>query len=330
LWGEFVQRTLTPFGNNMPYEFILNWGFVSSLLAFSGWRRGRKGVKRGWVLWIGVSTILSLGPVLKLFGVVVTLPLPEVMGGRLQSVFDWIGLQSFAREFFPYQSATRGAIPLPALFLRWFFPGMDGLRSWGRFALFGAFGVAVLAGEGLIAGIDRATQKNRNQKDTPEGTIFGPNLIAAIWLLLFGGLTLFEFYTGPQPLITPGPRSVDQWLAGLDERSTIIQLPVSVALSGPQMYYSMFNNQRLASGYGTYFPIIFEERYPALADFPSDEAIDLLEAWGEGSGKQGGIDYILIDELDVLAGDPLWRLIEGQPRLRHVVTADSVRVYTVP
>ncbi len=119
---------------------------------------GATEVKKGWIWWSGIAAVLSLGPVLKLFGVVITVPLPELLVERVQAVLDWLGTHSFAQESFPYNTAIRGAIPLPALFLRWFIPGLAGMRSWGRFALFAGFGVAVLAGEGLIAGIDKARE----------------------------------------------------------------------------------------------------------------------------------------------------------------------------
>jgi hypothetical protein len=200
------------------------------------------------------------------------------------------------------------------------------MRSWGRFALFAAFGVSVLAGEGLIVGIDKAREDFTRKPDA--ASLYG-RLLPLIWLLLFGGLALTEFYTGPQALINTGPRGVDRWLAAQEERGTLIQMPLAAALSGPQMYYSMFNGQRMAGGYGTYFPIIFEARYPELQEFPADSALDLLEKWGEGSGGEVGIDYILIDEADIPLDDPLWQQIAGQDRLHHLVTIDGVSVYTV-
>ncbi len=140
---------------------------------------------------------------------------------------------------------------------------------------------------------------------------------------------MLEFYTGPQDLIATGPRGVDRWLAAQEGRGTLIQMPLAAALSGPQMYYSMFNGQRMAGGYGTYFPILFEARYPELQKFPADSAINLLETWGEGSGGEVGIDYILIDEADIPLGDPLWQQIASQDRLYPLVTIDGVHVYSI-
>jgi hypothetical protein len=141
---------------------------------------------------------------------------------------------------------------------------------------------------------------------------------------LLSVIVLFEFYTGPQQLISPAPRAVDRWLADRDERVTIIQMPLAVALSGPQMYYTMHHGQRLASGYGTYLPVLIEREYPDLGSFPSDRSLDLLARWGDQ-----GVTYILVDEAGVPADDPLWPALDGQDRLDQEVVLDGVRVYAL-
>jgi hypothetical protein len=101
-------------------------------------------------------------------------------------------------------------------------------------------------------------------------------------------------------------------------------MPLAVALSGPQMYYTMHHGQRIASGYGTYLPILFEESYPELLDFPSDEAVDTLASWGEE-----GVRFILIDNTDVPPDDPMWAALARQDRLKLDVVAGSVWVFRV-
>jgi hypothetical protein len=140
--------------------------------------------------------------------------------------------------------------------------------------------------------------------------------------VLLAGLIFFEFYTGPQALITPGPRPVDLWLASQPRRTTLVQMPLVSALSGPQMYYTMHHGQRIISGYGTYLPILFEANYPELLDFPSDESIDVLASW-----PGGGVETILIDESDVPAGDSLWQAVAVQSRLQLEAIVGSVAVY---
>ncbi len=308
LWGDWVIEQLTFYPGELPYEFLLGWGLVASLLAIYGWRRGRELAGQGWGWWILVALVLSLGPVFTLFGRVITLPAPAGVAQSVNGALDWLGRHSLVGEGFTLAGDGRVALPLPALLLRWFLPGLAGMRSWGRFAIFATFGVAVLAGAGTVAFLQGEVQQNRR------------------WLAagLLAGLVFFEFYTGPQELIRPGPRPVDEWLAARPEQATILQLPLAVALSGPQMYYTIHHHQRIASGYGTYLPILFEERYPQLAAFPSDDSVDLLAGWGDE-----GVQYVLIDERDVPADDVLWLAIAAQERLKLATVAAGVHVYEV-
>jgi hypothetical protein len=315
LWGDWVQRHLTPFPEGVPYEFLLGWGWCSTLLAVYGWRKRRTLVGQGWGRWIGLALLFSLGPVFKLFGTVITLPAPASVAHRIHRVLDALGRHSLAGEPYTLVAPDRLAIPLPALLLRWFVPGLAGMRSWGRFSILAVFGIAVLAGAGTAVFI-------RGEVD--RWLIQPRPLRRWIAALLLVGIVAFESYTGPQALIAPGPRPIDEWLAEQSGEVTVLQLPLDVALSGPQMYYTMHHGQRIASGYGTYLPILFESRYPELRSFPSDSALDLLVDWGGV-----GIDWVLIDEADVPPGDPLWEAIDRQERLHLAVRAGSVRGYAV-
>jgi hypothetical protein len=193
------------------------------------------------------------------------------------------------------------------------------MRSWARFSIFAVFGVAVFAGTDLEYLVQDFGQRFEN-------TVVSSRILS--WVMV--GLAIFEFYNGPQKLIVPGPRPVDQWLASFQAKKTIIQMPLSSALSGQQMYYSMFHNQRVASAYGTYFPILFEEWYPELNDFPSDQSIELLSNWGQSvSPESVGIDYVLIDEADVPLDDPLWEEVREQRRLIYVTKQGNVWVYRI-
>jgi hypothetical protein len=312
LWGGWVQEHLTFFLGGLPYEFLLGWGLVSTILAVYGWRRGGT---RAWGWWILAALVLSLGPVLTLFARTITFPAPARFARLINDALDWLGRHSPIHEPYTLTSLERVAIPLPALLLRWFVPGLAGMRSWGRFAIFATFGVAVLGG----IGVSSFLQEEMEARATRQGV---PRRWAVTGLL--AGLVFFEFYTGPQQLIRPGPRPVDEWLAAQPGRTTIIQMPLAVALSGPQMYYTMHHGQRIASGYGTYLPILFEESYPELLNFPSDEAVDTLASWGEE-----GVRFILIDNTDVPPDDPMWAALARQDRLKLDVVAGSVWVFRV-
>lgn len=321
LWGNWVQHNLTPFRGEMPYEFILGWGLTSSILAIYGWKRSEGSLRRGWLMWVLAAIVLSLGPVIKIFGLVVSTPLPLDLVGRFNSIMGWVAENSLLRDGFSIAQVDRVTLPLPALFLRWFLPGIAGLRSWGRFSIFATFGIAVLAGLGFQIFLREIAQYNQPKK---------LDRLKTVSLIIVLALIFFEFYTGPRPLITPGPREVDKWLASLPEKHTIIQLPMAEALSGPQMYYTMHHGQRMASGYGTYLPYIFRSRYGVLNEFPSDDSIELLKNWGvDVSPDSYGVDFVLIDERSVQDGDPFWKEIDNQDSLYLITTEDNIRVYGI-
>ena len=313
-WGEWVQNQLTPFSDGLPYEFLLGWGLFPTILALYGWRRGDSAARRGWGWWIGIALLLSLGPVVMVFRQVVALPATAGLATAVNNGLDWLGTHSLAGEPFSLAAAGHIAIPLPALLLRWFVPGLAGIRSWGRFAIFATFGIATLGGIGTATFLRERESKSPGR---PTWQQWGVTCVLA-------GLVVFEFFTGRQSLISPGPRPVDEWLANQPDQVTLIQMPLVVALSGPQMYYTMHHGQRVAGGYGTYLPILFETWYPELKEFPSDEAIELLAGW-----DGGGVDLVLIDEADVPAGDPIWEAVAGQSRLQLETTVNRVRVYRI-
>lgn len=310
LWGDWVQRHLVFLPYELPWEFIVGWGIIPTILAVWGWCRGRGSVGRGWGWWIVVAWVLSLGPVVKLFGFAVHLPSQGSSLRAVSGVLNWLGRHSLTHETYLLSDAKRLALPLPALFVRWYVPGMAGMRAWGRFAVLATFGIAVIAGAGMNELLsERKTQGSRS----------------ALWYTAsVAALVLFAFFTGPQQLVAVESRPVDEWLAARAERVNIIQMPLQVALSGPQMLYTMYHGQRIASGYGTYLPILFEERHPQLRTFPSDEALDALRDWG---GE--GVSLVLIDERDVPVGDPLWEAVASQERLQEVAIVDTVWVFEV-
>jgi hypothetical protein len=311
LWGGWVRDNLMPFPDELPYEFLVGWGLAPTILALYGWRKSPARARAGWGWWIATALVLSLGPVFKLFGAAVGLPLPARWAETAQGILDALGWHGLAGETFLPASPGRLLVPLPALLLRWIVPGLAGMRAWGRFSILATFGVAVWAGIGTAV-----FTRDELASRAPRWRWVAPALLLAT--------VAFEFYTGPQALIDTGPRAVDKWLAAQPTRSTIVQMPLAVALSGPQMYYSRYHNQRVASGYGTYLPILFEERFPALKGFPSPESLETLAAW-EG----GGVRYVLVDEADVPPVDPLWAAISAQERLAPAVILDGVHVYEV-
>jgi hypothetical protein len=314
LWGDWVQANLTPFPEGLPYEYILGFGYIPLILALYGWRHASKDLKTGWRWWFWAALLLSLGPVLKVLNHVVAIPLPHDLVAGYNNLLNWIGLHSVVGETFSLADPDKLVITGPALYARWLIPGLGDLRSWGRFAFLAAMTVAVFAGFGFDRFLRHEIKSGR----------YGVRWAIVIVVIL----VLFEFYPGPAQLIKPGPRDVDRWLANQPIEGTIIQMPLSSALSGPQHYYSIHHGQSVASGYGTYLPILFENKYPQLQDFPSPESLDVLRNWGSDvPGARTGISWILIDEKEVAANDPLWTQLINQNTLELVTIQDGVRVY---
>jgi hypothetical protein len=308
LWGAAVRRILLGREALPPYEFLLGFGYSGGILALLGWRAVRRPARGAIAAWTVVALVLSLGPSFHLLpGWSLRLPLPPGWAERLTAALTWLGEHSLAREPFTLNATGAAVIPLPALLVRWFVPAGVGVRSWGRFALFAVLGVAALAALGLSAAEERQVAPSAWRRR----------------LLTFaaGFLVMFEFYTGPQSLIRVQPRPVDEWLAQQPGEFAIVQMPLEAALSGPQMFYSRYHGKNVIAGYGTYFPILFEQRYPELAAFPSDASVERLVNWP--------VRYVLVDQADLPNYPGLAEAIARQPRLRHVVTLGGVDVYAL-
>ena len=322
LWKDWISEYLAPVktGSGVHNEFVNSLGYIGILFAIYGFSKASKNVRAGWGWWINAAFILSLGPELKFLNTIVGFPVSENIYSVFIHLMNWIGSHSIARELFNIEQINHLVIPLPALFVRWFIPGYLSMRAWGRFSLFVMLGVAVWAGYGA---------KSFIQEEKKDFLIPLPRK-SIVLLCIFFFLSFFESYNGPQNLYTPKARSVDIWLANHDQQATIIQMPMLSALSGTQMFYSQYNQHPVASGYGTFFPIIFSKKYPTLEEFPSDLSLDVLLNWGKDIKPESkGVEYILVDEAEVMNEDPLWNAIRAQKLLVEVTIQDGVHVYKI-
>jgi hypothetical protein len=67
-----------------------------------------------------------------------------------------------------------------------------------------------------------------------------------------------------------------------------------------------------------------------LANFPSNESLDVLSDWEKDVNPlTAGIQFVLVDEQEVSALDPLWQKIAVQPRLNLVAVQDTVHVFEI-
>ncbi len=270
LWGEAVQAIMWPVpGHEMPAEFVNSLGWITLVFGLWSWRQVHGPRWRG-LKWIVIAAfILSLGPHLHL--------------GRVSL-----------------------GIPLPALALRDLLPAADGVRSWGRFAVFVMLGFSVLAGAGLLLWLRDKPSRDRR--------VWGAAALIA---------ALAAAWIGPARLVRVEPRPVDRWLAAQPDGAAIMQYPLDEALSGPAMLYTRYHGKPVVFGYGTYLPLLFRERHPELAEFPMNTALDRLAEWG--------VRYILITvpALERAPDGERFTLadVEAQPRLRYITTLGNEAVY---
>lgn len=270
LWGDFIQGIMWPLpGQEMPAEFVVSIGWITLILGLWSWRQVHGPQWRGLKWIIGAALVLSLGPYLKL--------------GRISL-----------------------GIPLPVLFLRDLLPGLDSVRSWGRFSVFVMLGMSVLASSALLLSL-----RKRSWRDQRLG----------IALILIAALS--TSWIGPASLVRVEGRAVDSWLAEQPGEFAIMQYPLDVAMSGPSMLYTRYHTKRTVFAYGTYLPLIFRSRHPELTEFPMNSALDQLAAWE--------VRYILINvpALDRMPDDESFTLadVHAQSRLRYITMLGDEAVY---
>ena len=217
----------------------------------------------------------------------------------------WMMIAAFVLSLGPYLTISRLPldIPLPDLLLREIVPFADSVRSWGRFSVLVQLGACVLTAAGLASLL--RTQSARRQ--------VGYGVLAL-------GLILFGAWQGPQPLSEMRPRPVDTWLAAQPDRDPIMEFPLAEALSGPAMWYTTVHGHPVTFGYGTYLPLLYRQRHPALTTFPGDGALDQLAAWG--------VRYVLVSQW-ALSYDYSFTMaqVDAQLRLRRLISRDGVVVY---
>jgi hypothetical protein len=216
------------------------------------------------------------------------------VGGPRWRALRWLAGVALVVSFGPELHLGRLplGLPLPVRLLR-ALPFAQSIRSWGRFSVLVMLAACVMAGAGLVLAVQRLPRRIAR--------LAAGGLIAAM---------LFGSWIGVGQLVRVEPRPVDRWLAEQPGDFAIMQYPISTALSGPSVLYTRYHGKPVVFGYGTYFPLRFRERHPALYDFPADPALDLLSDWG--------VRYILVGirqldgesyTLDDLTANPRLRLV---------------------
>lgn len=216
----------------------------------------------------------------------------------------WAVLVAFVISLGPVLHISRLplGIPLPAMLLREL-PVFGGLRTWIRFALIVQLGLSLLAGAGVYLALRRISSPRLRYAGTAA-------LIA---------LALFEAWPGTLGTIPVEPLPVDLWLADQSGDSAIMEYPLSVALSGPSLFYTDYHGRPITYAYGTFFETAYLESNPELESFPADAALDTLDGWG--------VQYVLVT-LPALEGSEITLDdIRAQTRLIPVTIQGDVAVY---
>lgn len=313
VWGSWVRRMLIGIPaqyDQIALEFVLAPGYLALLFALYGLRSRTPGISRALLLLCLVSAVLSFGPRLHIARRVAALPAPEKVVSSFQRSLDWIGVHLPGGE--PYHTLTDGGltIPLPALFLRWLLPPLQAMRAWNRFAVLAVLAIALLAGIGYAAWIRGLTSSVPPARAKRRAWGAGVIVLA---------ISVLELWPTSIPLQRIEPRPVDLWLAGQPGEFTIMQLPLTSALSAPQMLYTRYHGKRTAFAYGTYFQYWYRDTFPELADCPSEPCVQRLRSWE--------VHFVLLNLDDTPNGPALEPLLDQAPDFRRVARLANTVVY---
>jgi hypothetical protein len=315
LWGNWVREKLLSIPDEYPQialEFVLSAGWIGLLFALYGWRRSPSPARQA-IFWFLLSAfLLSLGPRLHLGRHAVVIPAPQAIVDGFHHLMNALGKSLPSGESYQLLEADGLTIPLPALFLRWLLPTLQGMRAWNRFAIFAITGLSLLAGLGFAFWVTQeltppsCTQEKRHRRKHIAG-------------LIVVALAIFELWPGRTPLQPVQPRPVDEWLAMQADQFTIMELPLTSALSAPQMLYTRYHGKRTAFAYGTYFPYWYRQEFPQLLDCPDKACLDLLQSWD--------VRYLLLNRQALPEGSQLEEALDQTAELSREVVLDGMVVY---
>jgi len=310
LWGTWVMKNVLGVPAAYPQialEFVLGSGYVALLFAAYGAFKSQAREKSAVAAMTAAAFILSLGTTLHVARHPVVLPAPPAVVDGFNHLMETIGAWLPAHESYAPLAARGLTIPLPALFLRWVIPTLTGMRAWNRFAAFTSLGLSLLSGLGFALWIS-AEVKPRNS-----------HLKTGLATFAVVALALFELWPGPIPLQPIGPRPVDLWLAAQPEQGSLMELPLTSALSAPQMLYTRYHGKPISFAYGTFLPYWYRQQYPELERCPESQCLARLRSWG--------VSFILLNLSDPSGGPSLEAQLDRSPGLEHVTTVGDYLVY---
>jgi hypothetical protein len=317
LWGEWVRGNLLSVSDEYPQialEFILSASWIGLLFAVYGWRRSPSPARQAIFWFLFTAFILSLGPRLHLGRHPVVLPAPKSIIDGFHRLMNSLGELLPSGENYHLLKTDGITIPLPALFLRWLLPPLRGMRAWNRYTIFAIMGMSLIAGLGYAAWVKQELAPPSFTKELRQRR----KHIAGALIL---SLALFELWPGRVPLQPVQPRPVDEWLVSQPDQFTIMELPLTSALSAPQMLYTRYHGKRIAFAYGTYFPYWYRQEFPELLNCPDSACLKLLQSWD--------VKYLLLNR-EALPEDSLLEVsLEQTKELNRIVEFDGMIVYQI-
>ena len=240
VWGE---SSMTAHAEQNVIESSLYLGIIPVTLALAGWLYSRRSSLPPDKR-AGVSWLVVLA-----VSVVLSLGLTlHGLGGQVT-----VGSST----------GTSSPITLPGRLLYDWLPLFSSMRAYARFGVLAMLAVVVLLGTGW-ARITRAVPRR------------------ALWLTLVAlCLLLADFWTGPYSWGTSRVEAsaAESFLASSPVGS-IIQLPLTSALTGPALFRASRYGKPIAYGYDTFEPPPWHEARPALAEFPAANSLQTLRGWG--------------------------------------------------
>jgi len=98
-----------------------------------------------------------------------------------------------------------------------------------------------------------------------------------------------------------------------------MELPLTSALSAPQMLYTRYHGKPISFAYGTFLPYWYRQQYPELERCPESQCLARLRSWG--------VSFILLNLSDPSGGPSLEAQLDRSPGLEHVTTVGDYLVY---
>jgi hypothetical protein len=165
---------------------------------------------------------------------------------------------------------------LPFRYLFEWVPGFKAMRGPDRFAYLTVLGLAVIAGYGAVALIQRV----RAARPT---WVYAAPVAALVLVVLIGSenIAIPIRATNPATLARPLP-GFAQYLAQQEPDAVVLEIPMvydSESLAWPQ-YYSIFHWRKIVNGFSGFFPPGYDALAALALQFPSEDSLALFDEIG--------------------------------------------------